>query len=311
MLKKIVLFILSFIAFYSNAQEYEYVPFPDSGAIWSEVYHYSEPIWPDTVVKRASYERYTVNGEDTIINEIGYKKLYMFYDSVFNKEKATCIGGIREDENKRVYFKGDTVIHDFKPIMNDDKEEILLYDFSVEVGDTIRDGNFFSELVVERIDRIEIDDKLRKVIYLQDISHWVNWIEGIGSVTGLLYHTSPITTGGPTNYLICFKQNNEVLYFDTSYDECYPKLTGLKQRKESSTIEVFPNPATDKLCFNFNSHDVEYIKIVDFSGRTVALINVAFQQNFILNIEKYQPGVYLFKTINKEGIMYTGKFIVE
>ena len=108
--------------------------FPDSGAIWSEVYRPKES--PDI------NERFTLNGEDTIINGVNYKKLYLFSDSVFDKSKASCVGGIREDENKRVYFKSDTVVHDLKPVINYPyNEEVLLFDFSVSIGDTIWQGN--------------------------------------------------------------------------------------------------------------------------------------------------------------------------
>ena len=53
-------------------QEYEYVPFPTSDAIWSEIYRFSEINWqyPGYV-----YERFAVNGEDTIIN--GYSGKFL------------------------------------------------------------------------------------------------------------------------------------------------------------------------------------------------------------------------------------------
>ena len=137
-MRKIIIFLFAItVSQVALSQEYEYVPFPDSGAVWSELYQFPESYWGDTAIAHPIYERFAVNGEDTIINEISYKKLFIFFDTVFNKSDATCVGGIREDENKRVYFKGDAIIHNFKPMIDYyDYDEIMLFDFSlnVEIG---------------------------------------------------------------------------------------------------------------------------------------------------------------------------------
>ena len=99
------------LPFLSFAQEYQYVPFLDSGAIWSEVYF---PKSGELDPVKQIFERFTLSGEDTLINATSYKKLYLFYDSVFNLKTATYVGGIREDYQKRVYYIGDT-IHWLKP----------------------------------------------------------------------------------------------------------------------------------------------------------------------------------------------------
>jgi len=294
------------------SQEYKYVSFPDSGAIWSEVYYYPEPAWPDTVLKPPSYERFTVNGEDTIINEISYKKLYMFYDSVFDKSTATYVGGIREDENKRIYFKGDTVIHYFKPEIDyPDYKEIVLFDFSVNVGDTISGGNYPDVvwLVVSSIDTIQIGDNLRRRINFHTREY--TWIEGIGSLRGLLFTLGGIPTcGAPYNDLICFKQNDEVLYFNNDYSECFP--TGIKTRKNSYfDIKVFPNPSNENIMFSFGKQKIERIQINDSMGRLCDSFDCKMQSDFLLSIEKYQPGIYFYVVTNKNGFKYTGKFIVQ
>lgn len=145
-------------------QEYEYVPFPTSGAIWSEAYQ--PPLDINGNLPPPILERFALTDEDTVINEHTYKKLYIFYDTVFNPSTATPIGGIREDDQRRVYYKG-AKIHDFKP-MNYfyDYEEIMLFDFSINIGDTIKVGNFHPYpdewLVVQDIDTIQLGGTLRK-----------------------------------------------------------------------------------------------------------------------------------------------------
>jgi len=312
-MKKNIFTLLAIItAQISFSQEYKYVSFPDSGAIWSEAYYYPEPAWPDTIVKPTSYERFTVNGEDTIIKEISYKKLYMFYDSVFDKSTATYVGGIREDENKRIYFKGDTVIHYFKPMIDfPDYKEIVLFDFSVNVGDTIWHGNFpdYDWLVVSSIDTIQIGDNLRRRINFQN-RFWLKWIEGIGSIRGLLFTSGALPICGPYNYLICFKQNDEVLYFNSDYSECYP--TGIEAKKNSYfDIKVFPNPSNENIMFSFGEQKIKRIQINDSMGRLCDSFDCKMQSDFLLSIEKYRPGIYFYVVTNKNGFKHTGKFVVQ
>ena len=93
-----ILFALfPFISSYAQI-EYEYIPFPKNNAIWSEVYITPGSDLFPPVYSTYFYERFAISGEDTIINNVGYKKIYMFLDSVFNKNTASYIGALREDE---------------------------------------------------------------------------------------------------------------------------------------------------------------------------------------------------------------------
>jgi hypothetical protein len=302
-------FLLPFHAF---PQTYEYVPFPDSGAIWSEVYQ--PPLDMYGNFPPPIFERFTVNGGDTVLNEISYKKLYIFYDSVFNKSKATYIGGIREDENKRVYFKGDTVIHDFKPMIDyHNYEEIVLFDFSVNIGDTIWEGNYPDNewQIVNNIDTIQIGENLRKRIHFQDY-YWVKWIEGIGSFKGLLFTSGSIPTNGLNNDLICFKQNNAILYFNNNYSECFPILTGIETDiNDFSDFILYPNPSQDHIRIGFGEHRMKSLQVTDCNGRLCGNYDIQFQTEFILYTEKYQPGIYFYKATSMNGMVHTGKFAVQ
>lgn len=307
-----------FIIFYfkiSLSQEYKYIPFPDSGTIWSEVYYFPEPRWPDTMRKPPSYERFTVNGEDTIINDIIYKKLFMFYDSVFIKNKATFIGGIREDENKRVYFKSDSFLHEFKP-MNwmYDYNEIILYDFSLDVGDTIKNINCMPEddvLVISKIDSVLIDNRYRKMFHFNPMP-WIKWIEGIGNLNGLLFTSGDIPTNGTYGSLICFKGNKKILYFNNDYSECFPVLTGIETNKEDySNIHVLPNPSNGNIGLCFGKHRIRVVQIFDYKGRQCGYFNIHLQSDLFLSTEKYQPGIYFYKATDEKGINITGRFVVQ
>ncbi|MBN2164915.1 MAG: T9SS type A sorting domain-containing protein [Marinilabiliaceae bacterium] len=312
-MNRILLTLIILIPISLFSQEYEYVPFPDSGAIWSEVYQ--PPINSDLTWLEPIYERFALNGEDTVINDTVYKKLYIFYDTTFNKNTATYIGGIREDENKRVYYKGDTIIHDFKPMVDfHNYEEILLFDFSVSIGDTIWEGNYPEGVfqIVSNIDTIQIEGGWRRRIHFQNY-YWVKWIEGIGSTKGLLFTSGDLPTNGLDNNLICLIQGNEIKYFNNNYNDCIPIITGIETyQNNNSAINVYPNPVVNNcLTFQFGNCLVSNLKIFDCKGNSLGMYEVGGQAEYILKTEKYQPGVYFYIATNKQGIGHTGKFVVQ
>lgn len=90
--------IISLTALNLNAQDYEYIPLVKPGL----------QIWTTTASTEGyrHYNRFALTEEDTIIESETYKKLYWFQDSVFNPLTAECIGGLRENAQKQVFYKG-------------------------------------------------------------------------------------------------------------------------------------------------------------------------------------------------------------
>lgn len=310
----VVLFFLFFHVTNLMCQEYQYVPFPDSSAIWSEVYY--PPLDMDGNFPPPIYERFALSGEDTIINELLYKKLFIFYDTVFSKDNGTCIGGIREDEHRRIYYKGDSDIHSFKPSfakLNNMGDELLLYDYSLSIGDTFQTGNlsmFDEYIVVSSVDMVLVGGVYRKEYHFDQI-YWVTWIEGIGNTKGLLFTSGDLPTNGLDNDLICFKYKGNILYLNEKYDECFPPITGIKDHCRQEAINLYPNPAGDEfISFDFSSTKIEKLMVYDSHG-IILVHHSALQSKFFLSVEKYQPGIYFYRATSISGIDYTGKFVVQ
>ena len=125
---KLVLgYVLTLFALNLNAQEYSYIPLVKPGVqIWSET---------STSQGYRHYNRFALTEDDTIIDSDTYKKLYWFQDSVFNPLTAECIGGLRENTQKQVFYKG-KLGYD-----NEFWHTDMLYDFSLSLGDTFFDAS--------------------------------------------------------------------------------------------------------------------------------------------------------------------------
>lgn len=294
-----IVFVLS-ISANLLAQEYQYIPFPDSGVVWSEMYSSEKTM--------VVYERFTMTGEDTVINDISYKKLYIFYDKTFDKNNAQCIGGIREDDQKRVYYNGEGV-HSFKPL-GTEASGALLYDFSVSIGDTIKNGNSsHGEIVVMDIDTIKIGNSLRKVFH---VGYDVTWIEGIGNLRGLLFTSGDLPTGGASGDLICFIKEDTILYHNDHYDNCFPVNVGVESKPLNFNIQVLPNPANgSNIRFEWGNSKIESIEIFNMKGILIGSVK-SEGENFVeYPAKKLNPGIYFYKATGLKNTMQTGKFVVQ
>jgi hypothetical protein len=232
---------------------------------------------------------------DTIIEEIAYKKVYSTYSPLELNWTFMDIF-IREDTlSREVYLR------------NAIGEEYMIYDFSLELGDTVNIRNIFSgpliRMRVISIDTVLIYDSYRKRFQFEPVNwpYWDTWIEGIGSIgQGIIYsgyyNTSPWYT------LLCYKQNDLLYYMNPDYTACYYPYVSVEEIYAENEIRIFPNPATDYITLNVNKgQQIEQIIIYDHLGQKVLEAN---QVNNTVDVSGLKSGMYLIEVSTKE---FTGR----
>jgi hypothetical protein len=130
-MKKLILLFSFLLTLSAKAQTNVYHPFPDSNAVWTVGWGYSDP-GPPACSKEAHFS-YLIAG-DTLINSIIYNKINSPYCDViggfcgvFPYCGNNYAGAIREDMIfKKIWF-----------IPPGSNSEELLYDFNLNVGDTV------------------------------------------------------------------------------------------------------------------------------------------------------------------------------
>ncbi|MBP1645902.1 MAG: hypothetical protein H6Q16_1477 [Bacteroidetes bacterium] len=291
-------FILSGITL--NAQNYEYVPMVKSGVqIWSDDFAYYTPVGILYYLNR-----YALTEEDTIIENETYKKLYLFSGSEFDSLTAQCIGGIRENEQKQVFFKG------IGPAYT--TQSGLICDFSLSVGDTfsVRDGMTFEEygatFEVKDIDTIYLDGK-RKMFTIRyyDFPSLIvaQWIEGIGNREGLLYNMFSKTLG--LDFLgrnRCYEHNGILLYSDypQGIDDCFTPALSLNDALfEDNSITLYPNPANKEV--NISSQNIiNSIEVFNSLGQKIYHSDIKANEKSI-DINSLSKGVYIIGINTDKG----------
>jgi len=279
----------------------EYYPFPDSSAIWNEFSIHVE--YPQNV---ASKTRYGIIG-DTIIDNVTYSKIYrLIDDTCLNISNAEYFGAIRE-ENKKIYTI--TTYHG--------EQEILLYDFSKEVGDTIfsnsPEGYMAYPVVISSIDTIELNDGSNRRRYWLEGGYYSLltecWIEGFGSIHGLFSPVFDLMTNYYEPNLSCFKQYESTVYLNNySCSKCFCSLgtlikdiSGLQNK-----IQIYPNPFSDQLNIE-SKYEYSEIRIYNSNGKIIQEFN-RITYPIRIDLGELPIGLYLIQLIGKD-INYTEKLL--
>jgi hypothetical protein len=227
-------------------------------------------------------------------------------------QNSSLYGAIMEDNMKRVYYR---------PFYNTCTDSVLkLYDFSKQLpGDTILFDTTISPcyaytyLTIDSIDSVLVHSKYRKRIYFVEMGE--TWIEGVGSLRGVLSSVSPFLTCSCIQRMVCNIQNDSLYYFNynpsygghLNYCLCnYP--LGINEMNERAEIKIYPNPGNSIIQISINSYPGKEINIYDMLGDVVSK-NENYQiknDGIQLNISSLPNGMYYIKVGNQ-----TRKFVVQ
>ena len=234
-------------------------------------------------------------GSDTLINSISYKKLFFSNDTLFANH--TYFGAIRK--------------HNGEILINKNNNEYLLYNFSLSVDDTIFINRFIDnepfvwKAKVNAISEILINNRTLKkyeVSYSDTNNNFTAldndiWIEDIGSKKyGLLNEGIPPNLTGPDKdfYLLCYKENDETVLYDTNFNTCFKKTIesgiSLKLNKQ---CKIYPTVLTSNTQLVVESSIlINQIKIFDLQGLSVYTKNIGSLYCH-LNLSYLKNGFYI------------------
>ena len=285
---------LLFLVFINCAHsQTQYPHFPDKHAIWKQSVYHNGTLDHGYQLKIE---------KDTFLNGYPYRMLVHYFDSLMdNPNKAHTRWFIREDTiQKKVYI-----------FRTDFSKEYLLYDFSIQVGDTIKESWFkYSQgWKVTQIDTIYIQNNEHHVFHFD--SDVASVIDGIGSLAGL--------TNDPWESikLDChLRGKDRQPYFipdSSSNCELHHYAVGIEEKQSiNSEIRLFPNPCNGTFSLQFQeSIENANMTIINAIGKRVyGTTDLATGQNTFLTFNTaLQPGIY-FVVLQDGKKIYREKIVV-
>ena len=301
-MKKLLLIIIIFIALSSNGQTSIYHPFPDSNAVWN--IQCSFYCWlPPYDIGGKSYSITFSN--DTVIGSQSYHKLIIPFDPPYT---SICGGGPAQLNVYKGAIRQDSSIKKVFIVPPTYNTEQLLYDFNMQVGDTVQGYIASCTIIVKSIDSVLVGSSYRKrwlVGFPATSPFHIDFIEGIGSTYGLV-ELFPCPTDQPDISINCFKQNGQSLYPSTTTNcELITSVNSID--KISNEINIFPNPSNGSFTIDLDNAVIKEIKLYDLLGNIIFCKQTNNQTKF--NIDNLQRGVYILTLIDKNNRTTNRKII--
>ena len=226
---------------------------------------------------------------DTLINEVRYTKVM----ETLNGEGTPYQVALLREEDGKVWetYNGNS--------------EILLYDFTANVGDSLVCG-YGDYFVLDSISIEQIGGVDRKKFWFgleYDFTGepyaMETWIEGIGSDLGLLYCGSYYFCGGYYRAL-CFHQDGELIWQNPEYDACV--ITSVEEIKDK-VISVYPDPAMETV--TIDGVEASEVQVYNALGQLVKTV----QGSNEINVSGLPAGIYSIRVTMNDGNLFLNKII--
>lgn len=286
----------------------EYRPMLKEGARWNEYV---------TLYDGCNYTLKIAG--DTLLNGVTYKKI---------KEDPAC--GLFIPRGDFRYLREDTLERKLYEGVGEGFNEIILYDFSLSVGDTFHNSGF--TIVLDSISTIidnpffcgaasnNIPDLLIKkprVFYFNGGgSIPAVWIEGVGSLSGL-FSSDTAWSGGDITTILCYENlmDGQLFHYVYCREPVPCRSTGLNAVTTNNLvtnnfIKICPNPANDFLLIELLQHNLHQIinhSIYDATGRLLINQNELIDDK--IDVSSLSDGVYFLEVTTNSYQKYTHKFI--
>ena len=285
---KVLLLLLMAMEGMAKAQDYE--PIIQEGNEWHTLDVIVNPGFPpnhhySTLVHWLS--------DDTLVDGVRYTKVL----ETRNGEGTPRLATLLREEDGKVWKR-------------ESATDILIYDFTAQVGDTLRFGDFheFDYFVVDSISIEQIGGKDRRKFWFGLEYDFTGepvaietWTEGIGSDMGLLFSGWYYVSGGYYRAL-CFHQNGELLWQNEYYGTC---MIDAVEEMDISPISLYPNPTSEVV--HIEGVEAAEVQVYNSFGQLVKTVHDANE----IPVAALPQGVYLLRITDTDGKVYMNKIAVQ
>lgn len=244
---------------------------------------------------------YFISGDSTINNQ-NYSIIRSSYDSL----STIFIQGLMREAGDVVYF------------LPPDHTEGILYDFSLQAGDSAYVRNMFCgdqdmALYVLKVDTVEHYGVERKRWFLTHYGAIVDlWLEGIGSLFGPLHTAFNLCIVCPTWELLCYYEDDELLYIMPSANSCYETSVGVEEITAGSGAAISPNPVKRGQPLRINMETNAYqVRLFNAAGSLIETFYPAGKNELTISTENYRQGIYILQIITATRQTHTIKVVIE
>ncbi len=240
-----------------------------------------------------------------VVGGLTYSKIVYSQHPYYNSEEA-----LYREQNGRFYV-----------IPQDSINEILVYDFNLQVGDLFQTDWGWGitdsiDLIVQSVDTITTLDGVsrKKIELVGGVGGQYNgrWLEGIGFMDWVFIYPAYVGSLGGGYIFICHARTDTIVYpawADSSDCGLLSSVDGVF--KEERNVKLYPNPANKHLQIDLQNMQAKKLEIIDVRGRIILEQKINNQYTIIQLPNDLFGGLYLVKFTKKDDSFFVKKFIKE
>jgi len=193
----------------------------------------------------------------------------------------------------------------------------LIYDFNLQPGDTVVLNNprAASEvtLTLTEIDSVETTDGYRERWKLTNDEFEIPeyWIEGIGSMAGVINSTTEIFGGLCGTYiLLCEEENENTVYQNPQYESCYYLLLNSGSNiKSEETFNVIYRQSIRQIDIAFNTSEERLVMITNIQGQLLSKIQT-IDAHLSFSLSGKNTSLYIINVLQNNSKLVSKKIMV-
>jgi hypothetical protein len=292
--------ILALLAAINSANAQNYYSFPLENSRWSNQHRsYTLDEWFIPTYTTEWVNNFCANGNDTTINTINYKQI-----DLCNNSSSSYFGALRYNIGQ-VFF-----------VPQDSTSEFLLYDFSMDAGESVdvimMNGNAewpsvdysMTNVTVQNVDTITVNGTERRRLDMGGAF----WIEGIGNTFGLFMEPW-MNVSMYFRELVCASENDTIVYDHYSFPQyleqgmpgtCDLTLALDENSHDNILLSVFPNPTQGVFTISTPTQ-VGEVTLFDAAG-TIQYKSHITTGELKVSSKNLSPGIYLIHFENGENV---------
>jgi hypothetical protein len=232
-----------------------------------------------------------------------YAKMWVSYDSLVSWN----FQGLLREEADIVYYRPPN------------SSEGVLYDFTLEIGDSALVRNIFCgveeiPIHIVNIDTVEYFGKsLRRWHLGADGNVEELWIEGIGSLNGPLYTKYWYCIVCPIWELLCFHNNDTLEFIAEGETGCYHSSVGINDRYgKGDDLIILPNPVMkgSEISVETATKPVS-IALFNSAGLLIRTINPVNDKKTFIETSSFESGLYFITVMTNDNKKVTKKILIQ
>jgi hypothetical protein len=283
------------------------------GSRW--VYRTTENSEPGQQLVHNTTEQNIIHG-DTLIGGLLYHKLYTTLHNELNVYTPPFSQMIHSyDSTGPVFLRYDTLVKKVYYLAGIDSTERLIYDFALQVGDTIpMQSPYFPGAFIDSIDTITVFGVQVKRFFV-DIGNsgfdFFNYIvEGMGGTNGLLYFRpefGSLSGGTFTTLLNCFQFGDSTYFLGNIECPFIDFVSAVRPLDKQASLMISPNPTHDLFTITINQDLLNVtFTLIDCLGR----VSQSFKLTELSSTAKLNaPGIYFWRIEDGVRLIKTGRLI--